>query len=450
MHREFVTVYTVPHVSNQGYTLTVQPCQEGVHFERNRPIRFQAILTRDGRPCSDGELYAYFKWNSEKVIWYGFLDLVDGKASLEFTCEQSGFGNLHVLYYRDGQEIVEQLRGIAISPDLLERSYPCPVDFDAFWTAKKKAIEAVPIEARYTPITRDSHPHLHSYSHKSLLEKDIAGVEICDVQVSCLPKGVSGILTMPKNSPQRSLPAVLVVHGHGVRPCDPGQHVEQAARGLMIYDMNAHGIPNDKPEAWYRDLAEHGELAHYDHQGRQSRETYYFLNMFLRVKRGLDFLMSRPEWDGQVLVTMGCSQGAAQAYAGAYLEDRVSAVVGYSPAYGDLTGFLRGRTVNWPEWLHMGPRGQVDKRILEVAPYFDGVNFLRRYDRDVCCALGLLDQGCLPTTNYGPISQCPASATVILQSDKYHQVSKQAEVLLWDFVSEHVSRSKKADLHGIP
>ncbi len=450
MPKTFVTVYTVPEVSDQGFTLAVQPCQEGVHFERNRPIRFQVSLTRDGVPCSDGELYAYFKWNSERVVWHSSLDLVDGKASLEFACEQSGFGNLHVLYCRNGQEVLEQLRGVAISPDCLERSYPCPADFDGFWTAKKKAIESIPVEAHYTPITHDSHPHLHGYSHKSLLEKDIANVEIYDVQVNCLPEGVSGILTMPQDRVPRSLPAVLVLHGHGVRPCDPGQQVEQAARGLMIYDMNAHGIPNDKPEAWYRDLAEHGKLANYDRQGRDSRDHYYFLNMFLRVKRGLDFLISRPEWNGKVLVTMGGSQGAAQAYAGAYLEDRVSAVVGFSPAYGDLTGFLRGRTVNWPDWLHMGPRGRVDKQILEVAPYFDGVNFLRRYDRDACFALGLLDQGCLPTTNYVPISECPASATVILQSDKYHSVSKQAEDLLWNFVFEHVSRSKKAGLHGAP
>jgi cephalosporin-C deacetylase-like acetyl esterase len=158
--------------------------------------------------------------------------------------------------------------------------------------------------------------------------------------------------------------------------------------------------------------------------------------------------MSRPEWDGKVLVTMGGSQGAAQAYAGAYLEDRVSAVVAFSPAYGDLTGFLRGRTVSWPDWLHLGPRGRVDKQIVEVAPYFDGVNFLRRYDRDACFALGVLDQVCFATTNYVPISQCPASATVILQSDTYHRVSEQAEDLLWNFIFEHASRSGRTDTHG--
>lgn len=438
-----MTVYTVPEVTNQGYTLTVQPCQEGIHFERNRPIRFEAVLTKDGQPCSDGELHAYFKWNAERVVWHSCLEPVDGTASMEFACEQAGFGNLHVLYYRDGQEVLEQIRGIAISPDCLERSYPCPSDFDTFWAGKKSAIERMPIEARFSPITRDSHPHLHGYSHKSLRGKDTSRVEVQDVQVSCTPQDVSGILTMPRRRSPGSLPAVLVLHGAGVKPCEPGLHVEQAARGLMIYEINAHGIPNDKPEAWYRELA-NGELAHYEEQGRDSRERFYFLNMFLRVKRALQFLKSRPEWDGKVLVTLGGSQGAAQAYAGAYLEDGVSAVVGFSPAYGDLTGFLRGRTVSWPEWLHLGPRGRVDRRILEVAPYFDGVNFLRHFDREACFCFGALDQVCFPTTNYVPVSQCPASATVILQSDTYHRISSQAESLLWDFVFEHVARARGA------
>lgn len=357
---------------------------------------------------------------------------------MEFTCEQAGFGNLHVLYYRNGQEVLEQIRGIAVSPDLLERSYPCPVDFDDFWVGKKKVIASIPVTAHYTPISRESHPHLHDYSHKSLLEQDITKVEIQDVQVACAPANVSGILTMPKGAGPRSLPAVLVLHGAGVRPCEPGRYVAQAMRGAMIYEMNAHGIANDKLQAWYEELGTKGDLAGYEKKGRDSRDAYYFLNMFLRVQRGLDFLMSLPQWDGKGLVTMGHSQGAAQAYAGAYLEPRVSAVVGFGPAYGDLTGFLRSRMVSWPEWLRMGPRGRVDKKILEVAPYFDGVNFLRQYDQAACFALGVLDQVCLATTNYVPISQCPAAATVILQSDKYHAISRQAEELLWEFVFEKV------------
>ena len=441
MKRKFVTIYTVPEVTNKGYMLTVQPCQEGVYFEKDKPIRFDVSLTKEGNPCSEGELYAYFNWNSEKVLWHRFLDHENGTSSIDFTCEWSGFGNLHVLFYLGDEEILEQIRGIAVSPDMLKRSYPCPDDFDSFWNEKKKTID-VPFKAEYTPIDETSHPELHDFSHKTLIERDHSAVDIHDVQVDCPAGNVSGILTRPKERKSKSLPALLFLHGAGVRPCEPGHFVGQAARGVMVFDMNAHGIPNDKPQEWYRELQENGRLKDYQYFGIESRETFYFLNMYLRVKRGLDFLKNLEEWDGKILVAMGCSQGSAQAFAGSYLEPQVTAVVGTSLAYGDLTGFLCGRKVNFIEWLKMGPRGRMDRNILNVAPYFDTVNFLRNYHGALCAALGVLDQGCLPTTNYVSISECPADATVILQSDCYHAVSPQAEEMTWDFVFEHIGKKE--------
>jgi len=438
--KRYLTVYTVPEQRQGAYALSVQPCQEGVHFQRDRPIRFEARLTRGGRPCSTGELYAYFKWNSEQVVWHAVLPLVDGRARIDFTCEQCGFGNLHVIYRRNGAEVFEQLRGIAISPERLRRSYSCPPDFDAFWRTQKAALAAIPLVARATPITPTSHSRLHGCSHRSLVEGDASAVEIADVQVDCTDRPVSGILTLPRRRSARSLPAVLYLHGAGVRPCEPGRFLAQAARGAMVYEINAHGIANDQPAAWYAARG-NDELLGYAQRGRDSRERYYFLGMFLRVKRALDYLISRPEWDGRNLVVMGGSQGAAQAYAGAYLEDRVSAIAASIPAYGDLTGFLRGRRMSFDDWLHLGPRGLLAPEITAVAPYFDAVNFLRRYRRRLCVAFGLLDQGCLPTTNFVPIAECPAAATVILQSDVYHRVTPAADAMMWDFALDREVRS---------
>lgn len=441
MTKIFQTIYAVPSVSSKGFTMTVQPLQEGVLFERNKPIQFEVVLTKDGLPCSDGELYAYFKWNSRQMIWRQDLKLNKGRALINFTCEQSGFGNLHVLYCRDEVEIFEQLRGIAISPELLKRSYPCPDDFDEFWQAKKASINR-PFTVKYTKIDKTTHPHLHESTHKNLLTKDLSQVEILDVQVSCLEKGVSGILTRPKNPKPKSLAAILFLHGAGVSACDPSLFIEQASKGIMVYDINAHGIPNDQPKSWYDELKEKGALLDYQAIGRHDKNEFYYLNMYLRVKRALDFLMSLPEWDGKVLITMGGSQGSSQAMAGAYLEEKVSAIVGKIPAYGDLTGFLINRDVNFRDWLKMEPRGRVPKGVLNVAPYFDNVNFIRNYKRDAIYCFGLLDQGCLPTTNYVPISECPGDATVILQSDMYHSVCKEADEKCWEFVFQHIAKKK--------
>lgn len=437
----YQTIYAVPSVSSNGFTMTVQPLQEGVAFERNKPIQFEVVLTKDGLPCSEGELYAYFKWNSKNMVWHQFLELKNGRALIEFTCEQSGFGNLHVLYYRDDKEVFEQLRGIGISPELLRISYPCPKDFDEFWNSKKEKINK-PFSVEYKVIDNKSHPHLHESTHKNLISQDLSLVDIQEVQVTCLEKGVSGILTRPKNRKLKSLPALLFLHGAGVSACNPSRFIEHAGRGLIVFDINAHGIPNDKPAEWYAELKDKGELFEYHTIGRKDRNEYYFLNMFLRVKRALDFLKSLPEWDGKTLITMGGSQGAAQAMAGAYLDPQVSAIVAQFPAYGDLTGFLCDRTVNFSDWLKMEPRGRVPKGILEVAPYFDTVNFMRNYHREAIFCFGLLDQGCLPTTNFLPVKVCPGNVTVILQPDVYHSVCREAENRCWELIDKHIAKKK--------
>src|SRR5690606_31768012 len=107
----------------------------------------------------------------------------------------------------------------------------------------------------------------------------------------------------------KSLPAILTVHGAGVRSSSLGGPAGLAKTYQAIaMDINAHGIPNGQTKEFY-DALSAGELKGYPHFGREDRETSYFLGMFLRVQRALDFLTSQPEWDGQVLVVQGSSQG---------------------------------------------------------------------------------------------------------------------------------------------
>lgn len=441
MKKTYRTIYAKPSVTGQGFEMTVQPLHEGVVFKKNEPIEFEINLTKDNKPFSAGEIIAYFKWNSKNMIWHQALKLEDGKARINFICEQSGFGNLHVLFYLDDKEIFEQLRGIAISPELIQRSYPRPDDFDSFWDTKKRSL-AIPFDIKYTEINKNSHPHLHQSTHKNLLEKDISLVDIHDVQINCFEKGVSGILTRPKKRTPKSLPAILFLHGAGVKHCEPDRFVQEASKGLMVFDINAHGIPNDQQPEWYLELRDQGALLNYQSFGRHDKNEFYFLKMFLRVKRALDFLKSLPEWDQKVLITFGGSQGSAQACAGAYLDDDVTAVVGQIPAYGDLTGFLKDRTVNFNDWLKMGERGRVDKKILEVAPYFDVVNFLCKLKIEGLFCFGLLDQGCTPLTNYVPVKEFLGDATILFQSDCYHSVCPEAAVKSWEFIFEHIKSQK--------
>ena len=55
--------------------------------------------------------------------------------------------------------------------------------------------------------------------------------------------------------------------------------------------------------------------------------------MFVRLARALDFLTTRPEWDGKTLAVIGHSQGGCQALVAGGLDERVT----FIGASGELT-----------------------------------------------------------------------------------------------------------------
>ena len=70
--------------------------------------------------------------------------------------------------------------------------------------------------------------------------------------------------------------------------------------------------------------------------------------MFQRACRALEYLKSRPEWDGRILIVSGGSQGGAQALAAAGLDPQVTCCVALVPALCDHHGLLAGRQPSWP------------------------------------------------------------------------------------------------------
>jgi cephalosporin-C deacetylase-like acetyl esterase len=184
-----------------------------------------------------------------------------------------------------------------------------------------------------------------------------------------------------------------------------------AQKGFINIDLNAHGIPNGRPQEFYTALAE-GALKDYRTRGRESRETYYFLNMYLRELRALDFLAAQPEWDGRTLIMLGVSQGGAQAIAAAALDSRISRLITASPALCDNTGMVAGRIAGWPKLVPIDAAGQPDRAILEASRYFDTVNFAQRVKVPTYFSIGFIDTITPPTSSYAAANAIPAPKVV--------------------------------------
>ena len=283
---------------------------------------------------------------------------------------------------RQGRKYMLQ-KGIGVMYDIdkLEPGQPEPEDFDAFWKAQREALNKVPLKAKLTPIPASSS------------KKDF---KFWDVQIDCaggMP--VSGHLSMPADAKPKSLPAVLTLHGAGVS----GSAMYTFGRSLHL-DINAHGIPNRKGRAYYEKLAK-TTLKDYRFAGTSSRDTVYFKGMYLRLMRALDYLKSRPEWDGKVLIATGGSQGGGQAIAAAALDPQVTLCVADVPAIGDHAGSIAKfpRRPGWPKFYD-ARNGKADPKVVAATAYYDNVFLARRIKCETYLSAGLMDMSCSPAGIY--------------------------------------------------
>lgn len=341
---------------------------------------FTIEALQDGKPLADGKVVCVLSKDGVQPQPPQTLNVKDGKATLIGKLDEPGF-----LLLRATSGKASTMAGAGYDPLQLKPSMPVPEDFDAFWDAQKAALAQVPMKSTLTPVTTGAPK----------------GVEAFDVQIDCVDKPVSGYFGKPLQAKAKSLPAILHVHGAGVRSSNLGS-VSWALNegGMLSLDINAHGLPNGKPKEFYDALAA-GELKDYRIENPQDREKIYFKGMFLRLIRAIDFLTAQPEWDGKTLIVYGASQGGFQAFAAAGLDARVSFFCAGVPAGCDHTGSQANRISGWPKIVPNDADGKPHAAALQAARYFDNVNFaIRAKCQGAVVTVGFIDTTCPPTSVY--------------------------------------------------
>lgn len=379
-------------------------------YRQGETVTFNVQLTAESTLPRDAELTWEISKDGVPPMQNGKVKLIDGKATLTGKLEEPGHLLCRVSALVEGKPVTA-LSGAAIDPTLIKPSLPVPDDFDAFWDEQKKKLSAVPMNPRLTPVT-------------TTVVKD---ADCFDVQVDCVgTTPVSGYFAKPTGAKPKSLPAVLLVHGAGVRSSILNSAAFWSKNGVLAMDINAHGIPNGKPDAFYTDLQQ-GALKGYQLSGRESRETCYFLGMFLRVIRAIDFLTAQPEWDGKTVVVYGASQGGFQAFAAAALDSRVSFFAAGVPAGCDHTGSAAKRISGWPKLVPNGPDGKPDERVLQASRYFDNVNFAARTKaKGAFVTVGFIDVTCPPTSVFAAYNSLPIPKNIHQDVDAGHSSTPAA------------------------
>jgi cephalosporin-C deacetylase len=158
-----------------------------------------------------------------------------------------------------------------------------------------------------------------------------------------------------------------------------------------------------------------GPLRNYPYEGRDSRETCYFLGMYLRCVRAVEYVTSRPDWDGKHLIASGSSQGGGQALVAGGLCPQVTAVCACVPAMCDQEApAAPDHAAGWPRLVSVDRDGTPNAAQLETARYFDAVNFARKIKVPTLVGTGLVDLTCPASSVYAAynVMTCPKQITV--------------------------------------
>lgn len=415
--------------AKQAYKIEITADRPDAIYKSGDEATFTVKLLDGDKPAAGVELNYTLSLDGYKNLSTGKTMSAEQPFTVKGKLDEPGFLRLVVSGKPDGQPLLNGVAAVGYDPLAIKPSLPVPDDFDAFWNDQKKQLAVVPLNPKLTPV-----------------DSQVPTVECFDLQVDCLGgKPVSGYFARPKDAAPKSLPAVLFVHGAGVRSSSLGAAMSTANRiKCLALDINAHGIPNGRPDAFYKALTE-GELKNYPQHGRDSRDTIYFRGMYLRLIRAIDFLCAQPEWDGKIVIVRGGSQGGGQALAAAGLDSRVTAFFAAVPALCDHSGNAVDRIAGWPKIVPRGVDGKPDPKVLEAARYIDCMNFATRTKADAILSVGFIDAVCPPTSIYATYNNLGSPRKEMSIGIPYgHTVWTESNTQAEKFLDEHIARMRKA------
>ena len=355
--------------------------------------------------------YTYeIKKNNFDAIKTGTLDFASGTATIEATLQEPAM--LYVTVIAEGAPPTSAVHlGAAVAPTQLKPSVPKPRDFDAFWFNKLEYLSITPMNPVIVPVKTEQ-----------------AGVELSTVQVDAFGSRLHGYLAKPIKLGK--FPALVIYQYAGVYALDPKMVTDCAAAGWLAFDVDSHDMQPSQAA---------GVPTNYQALGNTNRETSYFLFMYLRDARAVDYICSRPDWDGQTIVLMGTSMGGQQSLVTAGLRPQISAVIVNVPSGADITGERSGRKTGYPNWPSNDPRA------MATAPYFDVVSFASRIKAPVLAAMGFIDTTSPPAGIWTALNQIPGpkEAFPMIESDHNHITPEKQ-------VAFHVREKEVLDvlLHG--
>ncbi len=297
-------------------------------------------------------------------------------------------------------------------PELLhyQGRNPRPADFDAYWDAALRELDATDPKPELIP-TQSLHPR-----HSEAFDLWFTGVGGARVYAKYL---------RPKKSAGKN-PAVLQFHGYTGNSGDFASRLAWTSEGFCVAALDCRGQGGRSEDS--------GKVLGTTYRGHIVRglddpdpRKLAFRQIFLDTAQLARVVMSFPEVDATRVGAMGGSQGGALTLACAALEPRIKRAAPVFPflcdyqrvwemdlakdAYDELRGFFR----------QFDPLHEREKEIFTKLGYIDCQHLAPRIKAEVLMYVGLMDTICPPSTQYAAFNKITSKKNTVIYPDYGHE-----------------------------
>ena len=381
---------------------------EDWRYSAGDSVAYDIVVRVDGKPLKNASVKYTFAREKMPAHETHRATLPDGRLRVKtagMPCP--GFLTCRVfLLDEKGATVADDLAQAAFDPEKLRPMTDMPEDFAAFWERAKAENAKIPMDPRV------------ERAEQWCTDK----VDVYYVRLQSFRKDnyVYGYVSVPKSKGPH--PAVLYVPGAGVAKTKPSTYM--AEKGVITMTLGIHGIPLVMPDENY-DILKNGALYNYQFVNLDNRDQYYYKRVFMGCIRAIDYLFTRPEFDGERLMVSGGSQGGGLSIVTTALDPRVKYFVCFYPALCDHMGYLYDRAGGWP---HMFDRTRAYFRTAERilnSRYYDAANFARLIRVPGFFSWGYNDLSCPITSMYSAYNVVTAPKELVLELRNGHRRSER-------------------------
>ena len=315
--------------------------------------------------------------------------------------EKAGFILVHIQgKFRNGRTL-DAYAGAAVEPEKIAMGAACPDDFDEFWNSELKKLRASELEIiSRTPVPAE------------LLPKNITAY---DVHVRRGDVEVSGFVAYPAKAAGNSLPGTLNFLGASKVSAELPLAISGAVRCKAIcFNVNFHGLENFYARDSEKEAPGKQKVQFYQLLNADDRQKYAMRKIFLRTVVAADYVMSLPEYNGNIAVSGG-SLGGCQSIVCSALVPEIQFCCATACAMSNHSGKKVGHQPGWP---NIFATEYAVPGVEKVMPYFDVANFAARIKCPVIMAVGFIDTTTPPASTYAAYN-----ALTVRERKMYHVVT---------------------------